>query len=154
MWPRRSAGWSDPSSLPDPRLVLEVEGELAGQLLSASQARGLPVEVLANDLLTRAMKRESLRLRAEAALERLTPREREVIRMVVMGHTNRQIAAALVVSPETIKTHIRHALEKLGVRSKAELRLRLSEMGVHRWLDAAPKPLPARLPLDLDLSLR
>jgi DNA-binding CsgD family transcriptional regulator len=134
--------------------MLEVDGALAGQLLSAAQAQGLPAEILANDLLTQAIEQEALRLRAEAALARLTPREREVTRWVVLGRTNRQIAAALVVSPETVKTHIRHALEKLGVRSKAELRLRLSEMGVRRWPDPAPEALPAHLPLDLNLSSR
>jgi len=154
VWPRLSSGWTDPSPLPDPRLVLEVEGALASQLLHAAQAQDLPAKILATDLLTQAVEQEILRLRAEAALARLTPREREVTRWVVLGHTNRQIAAALVVSPETVKTHIRHALEKLGVRSKAELRLRLSEMGVRRWPDAAPEPLPARLPFDLNLSMR
>jgi DNA-binding CsgD family transcriptional regulator len=131
-----------------------VDGALADQLLRAAQARDLPAEILANDLLTQAVEQESLRLRAEAALARLTPREREVTRWVVLGHTNQQIAATLVVSPETVKTHIRHALEKLGVRSKAELRLRLSEMGVRRWPDPAPELLPARLPFDLNLPMR
>lgn len=154
MWPRHSPAWPDSPPLPGPRLMLEVDGALAGQLLSAAQAQGLPPEILANDLLTQAIEQEALRLRAEAALARLTPREREVTRWVVLGRTNRQIAAALVVSPETVKTHIRHALEKLGVRSKAELRLRLSEMGVRRWPDPAPEALPAHLPLDLNLSSR
>jgi DNA-binding NarL/FixJ family response regulator len=134
--------------------VLEVDGALADQLLRAARAQDLPAEILASDLLTQAVEQESLRLRAEAALTRLTPREREVARWVVLGHTNRRIAATLVVSPETVKTHIRHTLEKLGVRSKAELRLRLSEMGVRRWPDPIPEPLPARLPFDLNLPLR
>jgi DNA-binding NarL/FixJ family response regulator len=134
--------------------MLEVDGALAGQLLRAAQAHDLPAEILANDLLAQAVEQESLRLQAEAALARLTPREREVTRWVVLGHTNRQIAATLVVSSETVKTHIRHTLEKLGVRSKAELRLRLSEMGIRRWPDAAPEPLPTRLSLDLHLPTR
>jgi DNA-binding NarL/FixJ family response regulator len=154
VWPRHSHGWPDPIPSPGPRLTLEVDGALADQLLRAAQAQDLPAEILANDLLTQAVEQESLRLRAEAALARLTPREREVTRWVVLGHTNRQIAATLVVSSETVKTHIRHTLEKLGVRSKAELRLRLSEMGVRRWPDPTPEPLPARLPFDLNLPMR
>ncbi len=156
MWSRQAPGWPDSPPSPGPRLVLEVDGALADQLLRAAQAQDLPAEILANDLLMQAVEQESLRLRAEAALTRLTPREREVARWVVLGHTNRRIAATLVVSPETVKTHIRHTLEKLGVRSKAELRLRLSEMGVRRWPEAAPDtlPAPARLSLDLDLPLR
>lgn len=154
MWPRQSPGWPDSPPPPGQCLVLEVDGALADQLLRAAQAQDLPAEILANGLLTQAVEQESLRLRAEAALSRLTPREREVTRWVALGHTNRQIAATLVVSPETVKTHIRHTLEKLGVRSKAELRLRLSEMGVRRWPDPAPEPLPAHLPFDLNLPMR
>jgi DNA-binding CsgD family transcriptional regulator len=154
VWPRQSPGWPDSPPSPGSRLMLEVDDALADQLLRVAQAQDLPAEILANDLLTQAVEQESLRLRAEAALTRLTPREREVTRWVVLGHTNRQIAATLVVSPETVKTHIRHALEKLGVRSKAELRLRLSEMGVRHWPDPAPEPLPARLPFDLNLPMR
>lgn len=129
---------------------------LADQLLRAAQAHDLPAEILACDLLTQAVEQESLRQRAETALNRLTPREREVARLVTLGYTNRRIAATLVVSPETVKTHIHHALEKLGVRSKADLRLRLTEMGVRRWPEAALEPIPtrARLPFDVDLPLR
>lgn len=156
MWSRPVPGWSDPPPPPGPRLVLEVDGALADQLLRAALAHDLPAEILACDLLTQAVEQEGLRQRAETALNRLTPREREVTRLVSFGYTNRRIAATLVVSPETVKTHIHHALEKLGVRSKAELRLRLTEMGVRRWPEAALEPLPARtrLPFDIDLPLR
>ena len=156
MWSRPVPGWSDPPPPPGSRLVLEVDGALADQLLRAAQAHDLPAETLACDLLTQAVEQENLRQRAETALNRLTPREREVGRLASLGYTNRRIAATLVVSPETVKTHIRHALEKLGVRSKAELRLRLTEMGLRRWPEAALEPLPvrARLPFDIDLPLR
>jgi PAS domain S-box-containing protein len=49
----------------------------------------------------------------------LTPREREVLRMVAMGNTGQEIARALVVSPETVSTHVRNIREKLGARSRA-----------------------------------
>jgi DNA-binding CsgD family transcriptional regulator len=39
----------------------------------------------------------------------------------------------LVISPETVKTHVRHVLEKFNVRSKAELRLQLLDLGVRWW---------------------
>ena len=84
MWSRQAPGWPDSPPLPGPRLVLEVDGALADQLLRAAQAQDLPAEILANDLLMQAVEQESLRLRAEAALTRLTPREREVARWVVL----------------------------------------------------------------------
>jgi non-specific serine/threonine protein kinase len=51
----------------------------------------------------------------------LTPREREVVGLVVRGLSTRQIAAQLVISPRTMRTHIGHILSKLGLHSRAQL---------------------------------
>jgi len=51
----------------------------------------------------------------------LSPREHEVLEMVVMGHTQREIAARLCISPKTVETHRRRIGEKLGCRTRAEL---------------------------------
>jgi NarL family two-component system response regulator LiaR len=50
----------------------------------------------------------------------LTERERVVLALMVEGLNNTQIAARLVVSPSTIKTHVSHILSKLGVASRSE----------------------------------
>ena len=50
----------------------------------------------------------------------LTPREREVLALVVAGKTNREIAAALYVSHRTATTHVANVLAKLGVASRTE----------------------------------
>jgi NarL family two-component system response regulator LiaR len=50
----------------------------------------------------------------------LTERERVVLALMVDGLNNTQIAAKLVVSPSTIKTHVSHILSKLGVASRSE----------------------------------
>lgn len=50
----------------------------------------------------------------------LTERERVVLALMVEGLNNTQIAARLVVSPSTIKTHVSHILAKLGVASRSE----------------------------------
>ena len=55
----------------------------------------------------------------------LTRREREVLALIVAGQSNREMAESLVVSPETVKTHVRHVLVKLGVARKAEIRAML-----------------------------
>lgn len=44
----------------------------------------------------------------------LTKRELEVLRFLAMGHTNRQIAEKLFISPDTVKTHLEHIYQKLG----------------------------------------
>jgi PAS domain S-box-containing protein len=53
--------------------------------------------------------------------EGLSPREGEVVRLVALGMTSRQIAEELTVSTETVRTHIRNALAKTGTRTRAQL---------------------------------
>jgi DNA-binding NarL/FixJ family response regulator len=67
------------------------------------------------------------RNRSEAAL---SPREREVIRLVAGGATNRSIAAELGVSDETVKTLLSRTFVKLGVRKRAEAVSRAHELGL------------------------
>ncbi len=51
----------------------------------------------------------------------LSPREREVLALVAEGRSNKEIAAALFVSPNTIKTHVSALLTKLNVSSRTQL---------------------------------
>jgi DNA-binding CsgD family transcriptional regulator/tetratricopeptide (TPR) repeat protein len=50
----------------------------------------------------------------------LTPREAEVLSLVARGHTNREIAAALVISVKTASVHVSHILRKLGAANRLE----------------------------------
>lgn len=51
---------------------------------------------------------------------RLSKREREVLALLARGATNREIAAELLISDPTVKTHVRHVLDKLHLRNRAE----------------------------------
>lgn len=51
----------------------------------------------------------------------LSRREREVVQLVALGATGPDIADELHISPETVRTHVRNAMEKLGARSRAHL---------------------------------
>ena len=53
--------------------------------------------------------------------ERLTPRERQVLRLIAEGKTNREIAEEFVLSINTVQTHRLHLMEKLNLHNRAEL---------------------------------
>jgi len=55
------------------------------------------------------------------ALGQLTEREREIVAWVATGRSNDEIAAELVVSPATVRTHVSRAMVKLGARDRAQL---------------------------------
>ena len=51
----------------------------------------------------------------------LTARERDVASLIAQGLTNRQIAAALVITPGTARTHVEHIMTKLGLHARAQV---------------------------------
>jgi two-component system nitrate/nitrite response regulator NarL len=61
------------------------------------------------------------RIQAPQSPIRLSPREKEIIRLVSSGFTNKSIAAVLEISPWTVATHLRRVFAKLGVNSRAEM---------------------------------
>jgi DNA-binding NarL/FixJ family response regulator len=67
---------------------------------------------------------------AEAAIAELTPREREVLTLVGRGMSNQEIAAHLVLSPLTAKTHVSRLFLKLGARDRAQLVVTAYETGL------------------------
>ncbi|HEU5109592.1 MAG TPA: response regulator transcription factor [Micromonosporaceae bacterium] len=65
-------------------------------------------------------------------LDTLTEREREVLSLVAAGLSNDEIAARLVVSPHTAKTHVNRAMTKLGAHDRAQLVIHAYEAGLVR----------------------
>lgn len=78
-------------------------------------------------VLDRMTRRESARQEAGSSL---TPRETDVVRLVAEGLRNREIAERLGIGEGTVKIHLHHAYEKLGVDSRLELAVRLRDKGL------------------------
>lgn len=76
-------------------------------------------EAIAQDRQRRA--RDSERAAIAERLQRLTPREREVLDRIVAGQANKVIARELAISERTVELHRAHLLQKMGLRSVAQL---------------------------------
>jgi ATP/maltotriose-dependent transcriptional regulator MalT len=59
---------------------------------------------------------------------RLSPREKEVLGLMARGLSNPEIGQLLFISPVTVKVHVRHIFEKLGVKSRAAAVLRATQL--------------------------
>jgi FixJ family two-component response regulator len=84
-------------------------------------------DALERDRTERARRAEIVGLRARR--ERLTRREREVMALIARGRRNKQIAADLGLSENTIKVHRHHIMEKMGVATFAELMRLIERLG-------------------------
>jgi DNA-binding CsgD family transcriptional regulator len=66
-------------------------------------------------------RRELSKIPTRAAGEGLTEAEQRIAALVAQGRTNKEVAAAVFVTENTVQTHVRHIFQKLGVRSRTEL---------------------------------
>jgi DNA-binding NarL/FixJ family response regulator len=93
-------------------------------------------EALLAPTVTRRLISEFARLRpnpaapSTATLAALTPRETQVLRLVAEGLSNPEIAQHLVVTEETVKTHVSHVLSKLGLRDRTQAVVTAYESGL------------------------
>lgn len=71
------------------------------------------------------------RVRANQVLiEPLSDREREILRLVASGASNKEIAATLVIAEGTVKNHVTNILGKLGARDRTQAALKAKELGI------------------------
>lgn len=103
--------------------------EIVGAIRSAAGGVSLiPAETIISAL---AKERGSAREHARhtALLDSLTPREHEILTLMVHGADNRTVASRLDVSYATVRTHVRSILGKLGARSRLEAVAKATEWG-------------------------
>ncbi len=132
----------------DEHLLDALRAGASGFLLKDVQAEQLPGAVraaLAGDVLvsggpTRRLVEALVSRRAapSSAMERLSPRERDVLRHLAAGLSNAEIAAALFLGETTVKTHVSRLLAKLGARDRVGLVVAAYEHGLVQPGDAGP----------------
>ena len=102
------------------------------ELISAVQKVLHGESILNQELMARLLQRLARETPGQEELPpgRLSPREREVLQLLTKGQTNREIARELTVSVSTVKIHVEHILDKLGVSDRTQAAVRAIELGL------------------------
>ena len=90
-------------------------------------------ESLLDPAVTRSVMEALVRLAGDGEdprISQLTSREREVLRLIADGQSNKEIAQTLVISTATARNHVSHILEKLGMRSRSAAAVFATEVGL------------------------
>ncbi len=103
-------------------LIAAVRAAAAGDALLAPSVTRLLIEAFA--------RKPPAMAPAPSALASLTARERDIVRLIARGRSNAEIAADLVVSEATVKTHVGHMLAKLGLRDRVQAVILAYETGM------------------------
>lgn len=120
--------------LPDSQVIrFELDEPAQVMLRFMADQQNLTPEEMAEALLRGALFDRQQAEDQLAAWQMITAREQEVAALTCLGYTNRQIAHRLGVSPETVKSHLRSLLRKLGLHSKEELRQALDGLDFSAW---------------------
>ena len=123
------------SVLEDASVVGAVRAGAIGYLLKDTQAEELTraIKAAANgqvQLSPQAAARLVREVRAPESPETLTERETDVLRLLAQGRANKEIASALFIGENTVKTHVSSILVKLGVQSRTQAALYARQIGL------------------------
>jgi two-component system, NarL family, response regulator LiaR len=123
------------SVLEDASVVGAVRAGAIGYLLKDTQSDELCRAIKAAaagqvQLAPQAAARLMREVRAPESPEALTDRETEVLRLLARGKANKEIAGALQIGEQTVKTHVSSILAKLGVQSRTQAALHAARIGL------------------------
>lgn len=120
-------------------LLIHYEQSVSDAVLDIAARENRRPEDVTLELLGDALDRRRFSSELLAQWETLTPRERQVTGLACLGYTNRQIGERLIISSETVKTHLRNVTRKFGVRRKSELQILLAHFDFSAWERINPK---------------
>ncbi|MCC6604739.1 MAG: hypothetical protein IT327_16135 [Anaerolineae bacterium] len=112
---------------------IDVDPDLVPLINNLAAKEGLTHTEVVNQLLSFALGEQHMADENLSLWETLTEREKETAALTCLGYTNHEIAHKMVISPNTVKTHLRNILSKFHVNSKAELQLLLASWDFRAW---------------------
>lgn len=129
---------------------VQLRPELLTAVEDIAAQNGRTVGEVANELISHALYDHQLAASSLQTWQQLTQREREITALIWLGLTNPQIAERLLISPNTVKTHVKNILNKFNVHSKKSLSNLLAGLDLSDWADlgsgGANPPTPASSP--------
>ncbi|MBX3055907.1 MAG: helix-turn-helix transcriptional regulator [Anaerolineae bacterium] len=132
---RHSLGFASPP----PPASIEISPALLPHLERFAAQEGQPLDAVINGLLHHALAERLVALAHLQRWEALTPREQQTAALACLGYTNQEIAAHMVISPNTVRTHMRHILHKFEANSKTELREMLAGWDFSAWVSGSER---------------
>jgi DNA-binding NarL/FixJ family response regulator len=119
-----------------PESGIYIAPPLLSSLEQLAQQEQRAIEEIIEELLYFALEEHAASAEKLTMWNGLTPREQETAALACLGFTNAEIADKMVISTNTVKTHIRSVLNKFNVNSKADLRAALASWDFKAWLDS------------------
>jgi DNA-binding NarL/FixJ family response regulator len=113
--------------------LFALDAALVEYVNALAQFEQRPAEEILSDLLASGMALRGMEQDTWKRWMALSPREQQVAALVCLDYTNRQIAARLVVSVDTVKTHMHNVLVKFNLHSRGELRMLLEDWDFSAW---------------------
>jgi DNA-binding NarL/FixJ family response regulator len=104
--------------------------QLTEAMKAVSEGRGWIDPAIADRVLARTEQIPECTMLDAPSQALLSPRELDVMRLVVEGLSNPEIAQRLFLSPETVKTHMRHIMEKLAVTDRTQAAVKAMKRGL------------------------
>jgi DNA-binding CsgD family transcriptional regulator len=119
-----------------PRQFIRLEADLFLMLQELAAIQGKTIDEFAIEALYSVVNANFAQARNDRRWDTLTPREQQVAALACLGYTNQEIAQELVISVNTVRSHMRSILYKYQAANKAELRLALAGWDFQAWVEA------------------
>lgn len=121
------------------RKKMTMDGHLLFAIDQLARQENKTADEVTNELLIFAIQERHAADTWLALWQGLTHREKQTASLICLGDTNQQIAEKMVISPNTVKTHVKNVLAHFQVNSKAELHDLLRDWDFTDWVDGSLK---------------